>query len=217
MARPMTSTLLTALSQLRVVPVVVIDDETIAGPLADALVAGGLPCAEVTFRTEAAPNAIRALSRRGDILVGAGTVVSASQVDLAVDCGARFIVSPGFGVDVVRRAQERGVLVIPGVATASELQAAVSAGLSAVKLFPSEQLGGLRMISALSAPFPDVRFMPSGGISVANAAAYLDHEAVFAVGGSWMVPRTLLANGDLDAVRELTRQTSTTLSLGTDQ
>ena len=204
---PLSSSLFDRLAAIRVVPVVVIDDPGHAGPLADALVSGGLPCAEVTFRTPAAEAAIRALATRTDILVGAGTVVTADHVDRAVAAGARFLVSPGFGVDVVRRAQELGVPVLPGIATASEAQAAVRSGLREVKFFPAEKSGGLGMVSALSAPFPELRFMPSGGVSLANVRDYLAHPAVFAVGGSWMVPRERIAAGDFDVIRRLAAET----------
>jgi 2-dehydro-3-deoxyphosphogluconate aldolase/(4S)-4-hydroxy-2-oxoglutarate aldolase len=207
-------TVLDQLAVIRVVPVVVIDEPAHAEALADALVAGGLPCAEITFRTPAAEAAIHNIAARGDILVGAGTVLSAAQVDRAVDAGARFVVSPGFGIDVVTRARERGIAVLPGVATASEIQAAVGAGLDAVKFFPAEQSGGLDMLGALSAPFPGLRFMPSGGVSPTSAARYLAHPAVFAVGGSWMVPRAAVAAGDFETVRRLTRETAERLSSG---
>jgi 2-dehydro-3-deoxyphosphogluconate aldolase/(4S)-4-hydroxy-2-oxoglutarate aldolase len=196
-----------ALTAVQVVPVVTIDDASVATDLASALIDGGLPCAEITLRTSAALEAIRAVAGRPDLLVGAGTVTTARQVDEAVDAGARFIVSPGFGQDVVTRAQDLGVLAIPGVATASELQAATSAGLSAVKLFPVNLLGGVAAIRALSAPFPDVRFMPSGGVRLDNAGEYLNDRAVFAVGGSWMVPPSALAAGDFELVCELASQT----------
>jgi 2-dehydro-3-deoxyphosphogluconate aldolase/(4S)-4-hydroxy-2-oxoglutarate aldolase len=208
----MNSLVLDQLARIRVVPVVVIDDPAHAGALADALVAGGLPCAEITFRTSAGEAAIRALSSRQDILIGAGTVLNAGQVDRAVDAGARFVVSPGFGIDVVTRAKERGILVLPGVATATEIQAAVGAGLDAVKFFPAEQSGGLGMLSALSAPFPGLRFMPSGGVSPTNTADYLAHPAVFAVGGSWMVPRERIAVGDFETVRRLAEETTARLN-----
>lgn len=201
------SVTLADISAIKVVPVVVIDDASIAAGLASALSEGGLPCAEITLRTSAALDAIREIAGRSDLLVGAGTVTSAQQVDEAVDAGARFIVSPGFGHDVVTRARELGVLVIPGVATASELQAASSAGLEAVKIFPVELLGGVRAIRALSAPFPGMQFMPSGGVRLENSGEYLDDDAVFAIAGSWMVPPSALASGDLGLVRELTRRT----------
>ena len=183
-----------------IVPVVVLDDERDAEPLADALTAGGITCAEITFRTSAGPAAIGRIANRPDFLVGAGTVITAEQVDAAVDAGAQFIVSPGLGLDVVTRAQELDVTVLPGIATPSELQAAVRAGLTAVKMFPAEQLGGLSMIDALSAPFPGVRFFPSGGIRPDTARRYLDHPAVFAIGASWMVNRDHITGGRFDQI-----------------
>jgi len=177
-----------------IVPVVVLDDERHAEPLADALAASGISTVEITLRTAAGLAALRRVSDRTDLVVGAGTVLDAGQVDAAVDAGARFIVSPGFSAEVVARAREYGVVVLPGVATPSELQAAVNAGLSAVKLFPAAQLGGIGMIDVLRGPFPDVRFFPSGGITTATVRGYLDHPAVFAIGVSWLVSRDHLAN-----------------------
>ena len=186
---------------LRVVPVAVIEDAATAAPLADALVAGGLPCLEITLRTPEAEAAIRAIGGRRDILVGAGTVVTPEQVDRAAQAGASFVVSPGLSIDVVRRAEELGLLAVPGVATASEVQTAVRAGLHAVKLFPADILGGLGIVAALAAPFPGMRFMPSGGVNAANAAGYLAHPAVFAVSGSWMIPRALISGRDFDQIQ----------------
>jgi 2-dehydro-3-deoxyphosphogluconate aldolase/(4S)-4-hydroxy-2-oxoglutarate aldolase len=199
--------------QRAIVPVVVLDDERGAEPLADALTKGGITCAEITFRTAAAPSAIRRIAARPDFLVGAGTVITTDQVDAAVDAGARFIVSPGLDLEVVARARERGVTVLPGIATPSELQAAVRAGLSAVKVFPVEQLGGLRFIDALSAPFPDVRFFPSGGIRPDTARSYLDHPAVFAIGASWMVSRADIDGGRFDQIARASRAAVTALAL----
>lgn len=199
--------LIERLTALRVVPVAVLDEATHTQPLADELVAGGLPCLEVTFRTSGGEAAIRAIAGRGDILVGAGTVVTAEQANRAADAGASFIVSPGLSIDVVRRAEELGLPVIPGIATASDIQAAIGAGLRAVKLFLADLLGGLSMLTALAAPFPDVRFMPSGGINVNNAADFLAHPAVFAVSGSWMISRALIAARDFDEVRRLVDHT----------
>ena len=193
------------LAQARLVPVIVLDDPMDADPLADALLAGGIDCAEITFRTAAGPAAVAALAHRDDLLVGAGTVLTAEQVDVAVAAGARFLVSPGLGLDVVERARQHGVTVLPGVATATELQAAVGAGLGAVKFFPAGQLGGLGMLDALAGPFPGVRFMPSGGVTEANAAEYLGHPSVFAVGASWMVPRGLIRAGDFASITRLCR------------
>jgi 2-dehydro-3-deoxyphosphogluconate aldolase/(4S)-4-hydroxy-2-oxoglutarate aldolase len=200
------------LSEIQIVPVVVLDAAAGANELADALVAGGISCAEITFRTPAGLEALKALRGRSDLLLGAGTVLNAADVDLAADAGAKFIVSPGFGADVVARCRERGVTAIPGVSTASELQAAVAAGLRHVKFFPAEQAGGLPMLNALAGPFPDVRFMPSGGLRPDNVNTYLDHPAVFAAGGSWMVPREAITAGNFQEVVRLCAETRARLT-----
>ena len=155
---------LSALSAARLVPVVVLDDAASADKLAGALVSGGLPVAEITFRTAAAADSIRVMAARGDILVGAGTVLTVAQVDEAVAAGASFVVSPGLSRAVVERCAERGVLALPGVVTATEVQAALELGLTTVKFFPAGTSGGAPAIKALSAPFPDVRFVPTGGV-----------------------------------------------------
>lgn len=180
----------------RIVPVVVLADSAGAEPLAGALVAGGLHCVEVTFRTDAAADVIRAMAARPELVVGAGTVLTAEQAEQAVVAGARFVVSPGFGPAVVRRCQELGVPVFPGIATATEIQMALDAGLHTVKFFPAEQLGGVGMVKALSAPFRTVRFIPTGGVDTGNLADYLAVPSVLAVGGTWMVAPDLLAAGD---------------------
>jgi 2-dehydro-3-deoxyphosphogluconate aldolase/(4S)-4-hydroxy-2-oxoglutarate aldolase len=196
---------ITALAAHRIVPVVAIDDAGDVNSLGEGLLHGGLPLAEVTLRTAAAADAIRALSSRGDILVGAGTVLTAAQVDEAVRAGARFIVSPGLSRAVVERCREHGVAVLPGAVTATEIQAALELGLTTVKFFPAEASGGLRAIRALSAPFATVRFVPTGGVTPANLSGYLDCPAVLAVGGSWMVPRASLASRDWLHIAELVR------------
>jgi len=190
----------------RLLPVVVIDDAEAALPLAAALKQGGLRCVEITFRTAAAAAALRAMAGDADLTVGAGTVLSREQVDLALDAGARYIVTPGFSPEVVRHCQHRSVPVFPGVATATEIQAAMSAGLGTVKFFPAEPLGGVTMLRALGAPFPMMRFIPTGGIGPGNLAAYLGHPAVLAVGGSWMVAPSLVRAGDFAAITELTAE-----------
>ena len=195
-----------AIEEGRLVPVIVVEDEASAAPLADALVTGGLRCAEVTFRTRAAGAALRTMADDGRLLVGAGTVVTPDQVDAAVAAGARFIVSPGFSVAVVRRCQELGVPAFPGVATATDLMAAVQEGLTVVKFFPAEPLGGVPMMSALGAPFPGMRFIPTGGITATQLPTYLDHPAVAAVGGSWMVAPKLIAGGEWDQITRLTAE-----------
>jgi len=188
----------------RLVPVVVLDEAADAGPLADALVGGGLPVAEVTFRTAAAADAIRAIADRGgDVLVGAGTVVTPAQVDAAVAAGAEYLVSPGTSRAVVERAREHGVPVLPGAVTATEVQAALELGLDTVKFFPAGTSGGSAAIAALAAPFGGVRFVPTGGVGPGNLDQYLALPCVAAVGGSWMVPRDRVRDGDLAGVRTL--------------
>jgi 2-dehydro-3-deoxyphosphogluconate aldolase/(4S)-4-hydroxy-2-oxoglutarate aldolase len=194
---------LPALRAARLVPVVVLDDAADADALAGALVAGGLPVAEVTFRTAAAQDSIRAMAARGDILVGAGTVFTPEQVDQAVAAGARFVVSPGLSRAVVERCGEHGVLALPGAVTATEVQAALELGLGTVKFFPAGTSGGPAAIKALAAPFGGVQFVPTGGVGPGNLADYLAVPAVAAVGGSWMVPRDRVKAGDFAEIRAL--------------
>ncbi|MBN8881142.1 2-dehydro-3-deoxyphosphogluconate aldolase/(4S)-4-hydroxy-2-oxoglutarate aldolase [Salana multivorans] len=197
---------LSQLEQATLVPVVVIDDAADADGLAQALVTGGLPVAEVTFRTAAAPEAIRVMAERGDVVIGAGTVLTPDQVDQAVAAGARYVVSPGLSRAVVERAQEHGILALPGCVTATEIQAALELGLSTVKFFPAGTSGGAPAIKALSAPFGGVSFVPTGGVSAANLADYLAIPAVKAVGGSWMVPQKMVAAHEFDAITALTAE-----------
>ncbi|WP_433046831.1 bifunctional 4-hydroxy-2-oxoglutarate aldolase/2-dehydro-3-deoxy-phosphogluconate aldolase [Dactylosporangium sp. CS-033363] len=196
----------------RIVPVVVLDDAASAEPLADALVAGGLPIAEVTFRTAAAAGAIARMSRHGGVVVGAGTVTTPDQVDQAVAAGATFVVSPGLSAAVVRRCRFHGVPALPGATTATEIMAALELGVDVLKFFPAGTSGGAAAVAALSAPFPQVRFVPTGGIDASNALDYLRLPSVLAVGGSWMVPRKAIAAGDFESVAilaaEATRLTS---------
>jgi 2-dehydro-3-deoxyphosphogluconate aldolase/(4S)-4-hydroxy-2-oxoglutarate aldolase len=199
------SPVLSFLASARIVPVVVIDDASAAVDLVDALHAGGIRCAEFTLRTDAGLAAIAAAAGRPGFAVGAGTVLSLTEVDACVDAGAEFIVSPGFDEDVVERTRQRGALPLPGTATATEIQRAHRAGLRAVKFFPADRLGGLPTLAALSAPFPAMRFLPSGGIGPAEAGSYLAHPTVFAVGGSWMVPRTAIAQRDFETIERLSR------------
>jgi 2-dehydro-3-deoxyphosphogluconate aldolase / (4S)-4-hydroxy-2-oxoglutarate aldolase len=186
-----------------VVPVVVADEIGVAGRLGDALKEGGLPVAEVTFRTAAALEVLRLLARDRELLVGAGTVVRPEQVDLARAAGARFVVTPGFSARVVDRCRELGVPVVPGVATATELMAALDHGVDLVKFFPAQTSGGVAMIRALQGPFPEVRFVPTGGISAMNAAEYLAVRSVVAIGGSWIVAPELLQGGDFASISRL--------------
>lgn len=197
---------LAQLAAARLVPVVVLDDAADADPLAAALVEGGLPVAEVTFRTAAAADAIRAMSDRGDVLVGAGTVLTPAQVDQAVAAGASYVVSPGLSRAVVERCREHGVLPLPGAVTATEIQAALELGLSTVKFFPAGTSGGAKAVAALSAPFGGVTFVPTGGVGAANLHEYLALPSVVAVGGSWMVPTDLVRAGDFAGVTRLTAE-----------
>lgn len=194
---------LTALCGHRLVPVVVIDDPARADGLGQALVDGGLPVAEVTFRTPSAVEAIAVLAGRGDVLVGAGTVLTVEQVDRAVEAGADYVVSPGTDRAVVERCAEHGVLALPGAVTATEVQRALALGLSTVKFFPAGTSGGAKAIAALAAPFGSVRFVPTGGVGTGNLAEYLALDCVAAVGGSWMVPRDAVRDGDTDRLRTL--------------
>ncbi len=187
---------LAELARRVLVPVVVLEDAADAGLLADALVAGGLPVAEVTFRTAAAADAIRVMADRGDVLVGAGTVLTPAQVDQAVAAGARYVVSPGTSRAVVERCFEHGIPALPGAVTATEVQAALELGLGTVKFFPAGTSGGPAAIKALAAPFVGVSFVPTGGVGPSNLADYLALPQVIAVGGSWMVPADRVAAHD---------------------
>lgn len=190
----------------RLIPVVVLDEVGQAEGLADALVSGGLPVAEVTFRTPAAPEAIAVMRQHEDLLVGAGTVLNIEQADRAISAGAQFVVSPGLDPAVVKHCQSLEVPVLPGAVTATEVQQALALGLSTVKFFPAETSGGARAIGALAAPFGQVSFVPTGGVGPKNLADYLALDCVAAVGGSWMVPRNLIAAGDFDAICALVKE-----------
>ena len=190
-----------------IVPVVKIDRAEDAVPLAQALCDGGLPCAEVTFRTAAAADAIRAMSQAfPQMLIGAGTVLTTEQADEAMAAGAKFIVSPGLNPAIVKYCVEKGYPITPGCANPSDIEQALSFGLDVVKFFPAEAAGGLAMIKAMSAPYGNLRFMPTGGINAANLTSYLDFPKILACGGSWMVTADLINAGDFDAIRQLTRQ-----------
>lgn len=193
-------------AKLKVVPVVKIDNVEDAKPLAEALIAGGLPIAEVTFRTEAAYEAIKAMAEIPEMIVGAGTVVNVEQAKLAKEAGAKFIVSPGFSAKVVAYAQENNIPVYPGVCTPSELMAALEFGLEVIKFFPAENYGGLKTINALGGPFPAVRFMPTGGIGPSNIKEYLANPKIVACGGSWMVKDTMIQAKQFDEIQKLTAE-----------
>ncbi len=190
-----------------VIPVVVLENENDANLLADALIKGGLACAEVTFRTEAAEASIRKMTEAyPEMLVGAGTVLTKEQVDRAAAAGAKFIVSPGFDPEIVDYCLERNIPVFPGCVTPSEVAQAVKKGLKIVKFFPAEAAGGVKMIKAMSAPYSMVKFMPTGGINTGNLAEYLACSQVFCCGGSWMVKEKFIQNGEFEKITELAKE-----------
>lgn len=192
--------------QSRLVPVVVIDDAAKAAPLARALLAGGLPVIEITLRTAAGLDAIRAAAAVPGMLVGAGTVLTAGQAEQAVAAGARYLVSPGLSATVVRRSQELGVPVLPGVCTPTEIMAALDLGVQRLKFFPAGNYGGVKTLKSLSAVFPQVSWMPTGGIDAANLKDYLALKTVAACGGSWMCPGEAIAAGDWSRITALTAE-----------
>jgi 2-dehydro-3-deoxyphosphogluconate aldolase/(4S)-4-hydroxy-2-oxoglutarate aldolase len=202
----MTASVASVLSGARILPVLTVPSVATAGPLADALTAGGARCAEVTFRTPDAEQVVKAMAAHGGLTVGAGTVLTSEQAERAVAAGARFVVSPGYDAEVVATCRELDVPVVPGVATATEVMRALRAGLDTVKLFPAEPLGGMGMLKALAAPFPRARFLPTGGIGPAHLPGYLAHPAVLAVGGSWMATTGHVERGDYDGIRRLTAE-----------
>ena len=201
------SELLQKVQEMGVVPVVVLNDAKDAAPLAKALCEGGLPCAEVTFRTDAAEESIRIMAEQfPEMLLGAGTVLTTEQVDRAVAAGAKFIVSPGFDPEIVDYCIEKGILILPGCITPSEIAQAVKRGLSVVKFFPAEQFGGVATIKALAAPYTSMKFMPTGGISAKNLPDYLGFKKIVACGGSWMVKGDMVAAGEFDKIKEMTAE-----------
>ena len=174
--------------QIGIVPVIKIDNVSDAVPMAEALISGGLPCAEITFRTDAAEGAIKAICEEfTDMLVGAGTVLTTEQADRAINAGAKFIVSPGFNSKVVKHCQSKNVPIFPGCITPTEIEMAIEHGLDTVKFFPAEQAGGLGMIKALAAPYTKMNFIPTGGIDTSNLAKYLEFGKIVACGGSFMI------------------------------
>ena len=195
------------ITELGLIPVVVLDDAKDAKPLAEALCEGGLPCAEVTFRTDAAQDGIRIISEEyPDMLVGAGTVLTIDQVERAVWAGAKFIVSPGFDPEIVYYCLKKEIPVFPGCITPSEIAQAVKRGLRTVKFFPAAQSGGVGMINALAAPYVGLKFMPTGGVNPKNLSEYLSCKSVIACGGSWMVKGELVRAGEFDKIKEMTKE-----------
>lgn len=199
--------ILVQLGHLGVIPVVAIEDAASAVNLGEALLAGGLPCAEITFRTAAAADAIRRMADAlPDILVGAGTVLSVAQAEQAVAAGAKFIVAPGFDVNVVDWCLAHDVPITPGVITPSEITAALAKGLKVLKFFPAGAAGGIAMLKAVGGPFGGVKFIPTGGISASNLADYLQLPMVHACGGSWIVKKQLIADGQFDTITALVKE-----------
>lgn len=196
--------MLSKIGQIGIVPVIAISDVEKAVPLAKALAAGGIPCAEITFRTAEGEEAIRRIAREvPEVLVGAGTVLTTEQADRAIDAGARFIVTPGFNPRVVDHCLAKGMPITPGCSTPSDMEQAIERGLEVVKFFPAEQSGGLAYIKAVAAPYSMLRFMPTGGISAKNLKEYLSFNKVLACGGSWMVRKELIDAGRFDEITRL--------------
>jgi 2-dehydro-3-deoxyphosphogluconate aldolase/(4S)-4-hydroxy-2-oxoglutarate aldolase len=206
--------MLSKIQKMGIVPVIKLDDAKDAYPLAKALVDGGLPCAEITFRTAAAEESIRIMREAyPEMLIGAGTVLTTEQVDKAIAAGATFIVSPGLNPKVVRYCVEKNIPITPGCANPSDIEAAIELGLDVVKFFPAEAAGGLAMIKAMAAPYVNMKFMPTGGINEKNLTSYLDFPKIIACGGSWMVSDELVKTGQFDKITELTKQ-AVSLMLG---
>jgi 2-dehydro-3-deoxyphosphogluconate aldolase/(4S)-4-hydroxy-2-oxoglutarate aldolase len=194
------------LAKLKLIPMVVMDRADHAAGFGDALVAGGLPVAEITFRTPAAEAAIRAMADRGDVLVGAGTVLTTELADRAIGAGAQFIVAPGTNPKVVEHVLKRGVPMVPGVVTPSEIELATSLGAPVLKFFPAENMGGVSTLKAFAGPYPEARFIPTGGITPELLPSYLRLSNVVACGGSWLAPRELLKAGKFDEIKCLVEQ-----------
>ena len=198
---------LVKLSQIGIVPVVALNDINDAGPLAKALCDGGLPCAEVTFRTDCAEEAIRVMTTEfPQMFVGAGTVLTTEQVDRAVGAGAKFIVSPGLNPEVVKYCVDKNIPVTPGCANPSDIEQALAFGLDVVKIFPAEAIGGLKLIKSMAAPYVNMKFMPTGGINAKNLNDYLAYDRIVACGGSWMVSGDLVNAGKFDEITALTKE-----------
>ena len=195
------------LSKIGIVPVIALDDAKDAEPLAKALIEGGLPAAEVTFRTAAAEEAIKIMSSKfPELVVGAGTVLTPEQADRDMNAGAKFIVSPGLNPKVVKHCLDKGYPIVPGTSNPSDVEVAIELGLDVVKFFPAEPAGGLKYIKAIAAPYTGVCFMPTGGINAENVKEYLKYDRIIACGGSWMVKGDLIKSGNFEKIKELTAE-----------
>ena len=190
-----------------VIPVVVLEDAANAVPLAKALLAGGINICEITFRTAAAEESIRQIALNvPEMIVGAGTVLTKEQLKAATDAGAKFIVSPGSDLEVIRYAKELGVYMLPGAVTPTEVMQLIKEDIKVIKFFPAENYGGLKTIKALSAPFPNIKFVPTGGVSLSNLTTYLEFDKIAAVGGSWLCTKDLITNGKWDEITKLSKE-----------
>lgn len=190
-----------------IIPVVVLDDAAKAVPLAKALLAGGINICEITFRTAAACEAIRQIALNvPEMIVGAGTVLTKEQLKAATDAGAKFIVSPGSDLEVIRYAKELGVYMLPGAVTPTEVMQLIKEDIKVIKFFPAENYGGLKTIKALSAPFPNIKFVPTGGVSLSNLTTYLEFDKIAAVGGSWLCTKDLITNDKWDEITKLSKE-----------
>lgn len=195
-----------------IIPVIALEDAKKAVPLARALVAGGLPAAEVTFRTAAAEEAMRAIVKEvPEMLVGAGTVLTREQADRAMDAGAQFIVSPGFNPEMVKYVLAKGGLMLPGTATPGEMEQAMALGLDVVKFFPAEQNGGVGKLKAIAGPYKNLRWMPTGGVNTKNMMDYLSFEQVIACGGTWMVKKDLIAGEKWEEITDICKEAVQTM------
>ena len=193
--------------QCGIVPVVVVENVEDASPLAKALIDGGIDIAEVTFRTAAAEETIRIMSEQyPDMLVGAGTVLTEEQLVKAVEAGAKFIVSPGFDANIVKKAQELGVMILPGAVTPTEIIQAINSGLDTIKFFPAGNYGGLKTIKSLSAPFRNIEFIPTGGVNADNLKDFLEFDKIVAVGGSWICPTNLVDEKNFEEITRLSKE-----------
>ena len=199
--------ILQKIAKIRIVPVVAIEKAEDAKRLGEALVKGGIPCAEVTFRTDAALETIRIMTEEfPDMLVGAGTVLKTEQADRAVAAGAKFCISPGFNPRVVKHCIDNGITMVPGCSSPTDIEAALEFDLEVVKIFPAEAIGGLPLIKAMSAPYSNMKFMPTGGINAGNIGKYLEFKKIIACGGSWMVDKKLINEGRFDEIEKLCRE-----------
>jgi 2-dehydro-3-deoxyphosphogluconate aldolase/(4S)-4-hydroxy-2-oxoglutarate aldolase len=195
--------ILEKIRSLRILPIVVMDKAEHAAQFGDVLVAGGHPVVEVTFRTPAAEQSVRTLAKNRELLVGAGTILTTEQADRAIEAGAKFLVAPGTNPKVVEHVLKRGLPIVPGVATPSEIELATSLGVEVLKFFPAETMGGVATLKAFAGPYADARFLPTGGITPELLPSYLRLPSVVACGGSWLAPRDLLKAGRFDSIAAL--------------